>query len=40
LTPPTCKRRKPCWTRWRNATLVDSPWLPTHAGRVCITPCV
>jgi hypothetical protein len=38
LTRPTSRRRRCCWTRWRNATPVDTPLLPYNAGRVFITP--
>jgi hypothetical protein len=31
------KRQRSCWTRWRNATPVDTSWLPNNAGRVFIT---
>jgi hypothetical protein len=30
LTPLTCKRRRHCWTRWRNATPVDTLCAPQH----------
>jgi hypothetical protein len=35
LIPRTCKRRRHCWTRWRNATPVDMPWLLANTGYAC-----
>src|SRR5207249_2620896 len=37
LTPSTCRKRRHCWTRWRNATPVDTPLLPNNARRAFIT---
>src|SRR5262249_37460256 len=38
LTPPTCKRLRRCWRRWRNATLVDTRSLTVRTGTAPDTP--
>ena len=38
LTPPTCKKPRRCWRSCRNATPVDTRFLPNSAGRVFVTP--
>ena len=32
LIPLTCRRRRCCWRRWRNASPADTPLLPTMLG--------